>query len=128
MQHFQNQIFFKGKILLFLIKLTDNLWSWWVYFKHKHSFQILFLGPEVFFFFLPLWAPRVQSIAKKHPRDNPLVMMVSHRVASIAGHNRRWINQSILIVWIDTFGLIFIDVIDPSVKDFLILIDSIDNQ
>ncbi len=26
---------------------TDNLWSWWVYFKHK---QILFFGPEVFFF------------------------------------------------------------------------------
>ncbi len=35
---------------------------------------------------------------------------------------------SIPIVSIDTFGLIFIDVIDPSVKDFLFLIDSIDNR
>jgi hypothetical protein len=35
---------------------------------------------------------------------------------------------SIPMVSINTFGLIFIDVIDPSVKDFLFLIDSIDNQ
>jgi hypothetical protein len=48
-------------------------------------------------------------------------------LVSIAGHNRRWIDGSIPIVSIDTFGLIFIDFIDPSVKDFLFLIDSIDN-
>jgi hypothetical protein len=38
----------------------------------------------------------------------------------IAGHNRQWIDGSIPMVSIDTFGLIFIDVIDPSVKDFFI--------
>jgi hypothetical protein len=32
------------------------------------------------------------------------------------------------ILSINTFGLIFIDVIDPSIKDFLFFIDSIDNQ
>ncbi len=48
-------------------------------------------------------------------------------IVSIAGHNRRWIDGSIPMVSIDTFGLIFIDVSDPSVKDFLFLIDSIDN-
>ncbi len=41
-------------------------------------------------------------------------------VGHIDGHNRRWIDGSIPIVSIDTSGLIFIDVIDPSVKDFCI--------
>jgi hypothetical protein len=41
-------------------------------------------------------------------------------VKAIDGHNRRWIDGSIPIVSIDTFGLIFIDVIDPLVKDFFI--------
>ncbi len=45
----------------------------------------------------------------------------------IARHNRRWIDGSIPMVLIDTFGLIFIDVIDPLVKDFLFFMDSIDN-
>ncbi len=49
-------------------------------------------------------------------------------VISIDRHNRRWINGSIPMVSIDTFNLIFMDVIDPSIKDFYIfLIDSIDN-
>jgi hypothetical protein len=38
----------------------------------------------------------------------------------IDGHNRRWIDGSIPIVSIDTFRLIFIDVIDSLVKDFCI--------
>ncbi len=38
----------------------------------------------------------------------------------VAGHNRRWINESIPMVSIDTFGLILIDVINRSVKDFYI--------
>jgi hypothetical protein len=35
---------------------------------------------------------------------------------------------SIPMVSINTFGLIFIDDIDPSVKDFLFFIDGIDNR
>jgi hypothetical protein len=39
-------------------------------------------------------------------------------LGSMAGHNPRWIDGSIPIVLIGPFCLIFIDVIDPSVKDF----------
>jgi hypothetical protein len=39
---------------------------------------------------------------------------------TIDGHNRLWIDGSVPKVSIDTFGLIFIDVIDPSIKDFFI--------
>ncbi len=49
-------------------------------------------------------------------------------VVAIAGHNRRWIDGLILMVMIDTIGLIFINVINPSVTDFLFLNDSIENQ
>ncbi len=38
----------------------------------------------------------------------------------IDGDNRQWINGTIPMVSIDTFGLIFMDFIDPSVKDFFI--------
>ncbi len=38
----------------------------------------------------------------------------------IAGHNQRWVDGFISMVLINTFGLIFIDVIDPSVKDFIV--------
>jgi hypothetical protein len=51
---------------------------------------------------------------------------------SIAGHSRQWIDGSIRMVRsilsVDTFGLILIDIIDPSVKDFFYLMDSIDNR
>jgi hypothetical protein len=48
--------------------------------------------------------------------------------ASIAGHNRWWISGSILMISINTFSLILIEVIDPLFKDFLYLIDSIDSR
>jgi hypothetical protein len=45
----------------------------------------------------------------------PLYVVSIH----VDGHNWRWIDGSIPMVSIDTFGLIFIDVLDSSVKDFL---------
>jgi hypothetical protein len=41
-------------------------------------------------------------------------------LSCIDGHNRQWIDGLVPMVSIDTFGLIFIDVIDPSIKDFFI--------
>jgi hypothetical protein len=49
-------------------------------------------------------------------------------LATIDGHNWRWIDGLIPMVSIDTFGLIFIHVIDPSVRDFLFFIDIIDSR
>ncbi len=45
--------------------------------------------------------------------------LIHRHNTTIDGHNRRWIDGSIPMVSINTFGLIFIDVIDPLVKDFL---------
>ncbi len=47
-----------------------------------------------------------------------------HEYIGIDGHNRWWIDPDSIDRY---FSLIFINVIDPSVKDFLFLIDSIDN-
>jgi hypothetical protein len=47
-------------------------------------------------------------------------------VPRTAGHNRQWFDGLILIVSIDTIGFIFLWCYDPSVKDFLFLIDRID--
>ncbi len=47
----------------------------------------------------------------------------------IDGHNRRWIDRSIPILSIDTIGHAdHRDSIDPPVKDFFFLIDSIDHR
>jgi hypothetical protein len=46
---------------------------------------------------------------------------------TVAGQKWRWIDGSILIVSVNTIGFIFIDAIDPLVKDFLFLLDSINH-
>jgi hypothetical protein len=43
---------------------------------------------------------------------------MNRQLLTIAGHNQQWIDGSIPMVSADTFGLILIDIMDTSAKDF----------
>ncbi len=83
-------------------------YRWWDWIEHREqkynqNFKVLQILP----------------FAYSRP-GQPLANVAGGYLVPIDGHNRRWIDGSIPILSVDTFGLIFIDVIDPSVKKIFV--------
>jgi hypothetical protein len=96
-----------------------------IYGVNKYTYALYCTETDIFLKKLPELDPDPDLVMKFPDRDpDPTKRSGSDWIRI---RNTGWY-QSIPMVPIITFGLILTNVIDPSVKDFLYLIDSIDNR